>query len=89
MVDGSDIGIAPAEPLAVLLGDPDQIDNPRLDRYNNGLTFAKDRMKSRNGYFGGKYVNDKGKDVCTIVSFTENECSRSLLAKVASERLKR
>lgn len=73
----------------VLLGDPDQIDNPRLDRYNNGLTFAKDRMKSRNGYFGGKYVNDKGKDVCTIVSFTENECSRSLLAKVASERLKR
>lgn len=59
----------------VLLGDPNQIDNPRLDKRNNGLVYATERMK--------------GSSLCEVVSFDESECTRSKLAKEASDRLKR
>ncbi len=57
----------------VIMGDPDQIDNPYLDRLNNGLVYAADRM------FGSK--------LCCQVSFMESESTRSPLAKEAIERL--
>ena len=57
----------------VLLGDVNQIDSPRLDRGNNGLAFALDRMK--------------GSKLCEICSFDESESTRSPLAKEAAERL--
>lgn len=56
-----------------ILGDVEQIDAPRLDAYNNGLTFASERMK------GSKHVMQ--------VTFTEEECTRSELSKEAAERL--
>ena len=59
----------------VLLGDINQIDNPRLDRGNNGLVYALERMKVSN--------------LCDVCSFTEAESTRSPLAKEAAERLKR
>ena len=59
----------------VILGDPNQIDNPRLDKRNNGLVFAMERMK--------------GSKLCEIITFSESECTRSPLAKEVSERLKR
>lgn len=58
----------------VLLGDPDQIDNDRLDRMNNGLVFAKEKMK--------------GSSLCDIISFVDTECVRSALAKEASDRMR-
>lgn len=57
----------------VICGDPDQIDNPRLDRLNNGLVWASEMMK--------------GSDVCAQVTFTKEETVRSKLASVAAERL--
>lgn len=57
----------------VIMGDPDQIDNPYLDKLNNGLIYASDRM------YGSK--------LCCQVTFTERESTRSLLAKEAIERL--
>ncbi len=59
----------------VLMGDVNQIDNVRLDSRNNGLIFALERMK--------------GSKLCEICSFDESECTRSPLAKEASDRLKR
>lgn len=59
----------------VLLGDTNQIDNSRLDKRNNGLAYALERMK--------------GSALCDIITFEESECTRSPLAKEASERLKR
>ena len=59
----------------VMMGDINQIDNPRLDSRNNGLIYALDRMK--------------GSPLCEVVSFEESECTRSELAKVASDRLKK
>ena len=59
----------------VLLGDINQIDNPRLDSRNNGLIYAMEKMK--------------GSSLCEIVSFDESECTRSPLAKEASAKLKR
>lgn len=59
----------------VLLGDPNQIDNPRLDRRNNGLVYALEKMK--------------GDPLCEITSFNESECTRSALAKAASDKLKK
>lgn len=59
----------------VLLGDVNQIDNPRLDKGNNGLVYALERMK--------------GSMLCEICSFTEAESTRSPLAKEAAERLKK
>lgn len=57
----------------VICGDPKQIDNIRLDRYNNGLAFASNAMK------GSKY--------CAQLTFTEKECLRSPLAKDALSRM--
>ena len=56
-----------------IIGDINQIDNPRLDKYNNGLAFASERMK--------------GSDVCMQMTFTDEECTRSKLARVAAELL--
>ena len=59
----------------VLMGDVNQIDNVRLDSRNNGLIYALERMK--------------GSKLCEICSFDESECTRSPLAKEASDRLKK
>lgn len=59
----------------VLLGDPNQIDNPRLDKRNNGLVYALERMK--------------GSQLAEIISFDESECTRSALAKEASDKLRK
>lgn len=59
----------------VLIGDANQIDNPRLDKRNNGLVYALERMK--------------GSKLTEIVTFTESECTRSALAKEASDKLKK
>lgn len=59
----------------VLIGDPNQIDNPRLDRRNNGLVYALERMKDSK--------------LCEVTTFVESECTRSPLAKEASDRLKK
>lgn len=59
----------------VIMGDINQIDAPRLDSQNNGLSYAIEKMK--------------GSSLCQIVSFEERECTRSSLAKEASERLKK
>lgn len=59
----------------VIMGDINQIDAPRLDSQNNGLSYAIEKMK--------------GSKLCQIVSFEERECTRSALAKEASERLKK
>lgn len=57
----------------VLLGDPDQIDSQFLDKKNNGLVFAAEKMK--------------GSELCWQLSFLESECTRSPLAKEAIRRL--
>lgn len=56
-----------------VLGDPDQIDHPRLDRYNNGLVYAAEKMKESR--------------LCAQVTFLEKECTRSPLAREAAEYL--
>lgn len=58
----------------VMIGDPDQIDNPKLDRKNNGLVFASEKML--------------GSKLCAQVTFSETECIRSALAAEASQKLK-
>lgn len=57
----------------ILAGDPDQIDNPRLDSRTNGLSYASERMK--------------GSPLCQQVTFAEAECTRSQLALEAISRL--
>jgi PhoH-like ATPase len=57
----------------VIAGCVDQIDNPRLDKYNNGLSFAIERFK------------DSG--FAAQVTFTDDECVRSPLAAEASRLL--
>lgn len=58
----------------VITGDIKQIDNPKLDKRNNGLAFASERMK--------------GSDLCMQIAFDgEGECVRSKLAEEAAERL--
>lgn len=57
----------------VLVGDVDQIDNPYLDKYTSGLSFAKEKMR--------------GEGVA-IVSFGKQEIVRSRLARIATERMK-
>ena len=56
-----------------IMGDPDQIDNPRLNKDNNGL-----------GYLIEKF---RGSKLCAQVSFNSDECVRSPLANEALERL--
>lgn len=53
----------------VLTGDPDQIDNPKLDSINNGLT----------------YVIEKFKDQKVAAHITLSKCERSELADVAAK----
>lgn len=57
----------------ILIGDPDQIDNPKLDSRTNGLSFASERMK--------------GSSLCWQTTFSEEECTRSELAAEAITRL--
>lgn len=57
----------------VIVGDPNQIDNPKVDRRNNGLVYAADKMKNS--------------PLCAQLTFSESECVRSELAKEASKKL--
>lgn len=57
----------------VLLGDPDQVDAPYLDRQTNGLVYAMDGMK--------------GSRTACIIRFSDSECTRSDLAAEAIARL--
>lgn len=61
------------ESKIVLLGDPNQIDNPYLDRNSNGLVYAAERMKDS--------------PLCWQIAFHEGESTRSPLARDAIERL--
>jgi PhoH-like ATPase len=59
----------------VVCGDPTQIDNVKLDRKNNGLIYAKNKMM--------------GSVRTAIIEFySETECFRSELAKEASIRMR-
>ncbi len=59
----------------VILGDPTQVDNPKLSRYHNGLVFAAKKMK--------------GSSLCAQIVFDkESECHRSALAADALKRFK-
>ena len=57
----------------VLCGDPDQIDNPKLDKRNNGLVFAAERMKDSK--------------LCAQITFDQKESVRSPLAMEAAKKL--
>ena len=57
----------------VIVGDPDQIDNPKVDKRNNGLAYAAEKMK--------------GSKLCINLSFNPEDCVRSPLAQEASEKL--
>jgi len=59
----------------VICGDPDQIDNPRLDKRNNGLVVAAEKMA--------------GSPLCAQIVFSSHDTVRSPLAKEAAERLKK
>lgn len=61
------------ESKIVLLGDPDQIDSPYLDRRSNGLVYAAERMR--------------GSPHCWQVAFMDEESTRSPLAKDALKRM--
>ena len=62
------------ESKIALLGDPDQIDNPYLDRRSNGLAYASEGMR--------------GSKLCCQLTFSEKESTRSALAKEALHRLR-
>lgn len=55
----------------VITGDINQIDNPKLDQYSNGLTYAIERFKNQ--------------EVAAHINL--NKCERSELAKIAGEIL--
>ena len=57
----------------VICGDPEQIDAHALDKWNNGLVFAAEKMK--------------GSRLCAQVKFDNEESVRSNLAKEAINRL--
>lgn len=57
----------------ILLGDPHQIDRPYLDEKTNGLSYASEKMK--------------GSPLAWQISFNEEECERSALAREGAERL--
>ncbi len=57
----------------ILIGDPDQIDQPFLDSRSNGLCYASEKMK--------------GSKLCYQVTLNYDECERSPLAYEASKRL--
>ena len=57
----------------ILLGDPEQIDNPFLDSRSNGLSYASEKMR--------------GSKLCFQVTLQYDECERSPLAAEAALRL--
>lgn len=57
----------------VLLGDPQQIDNPLLDEKTNGLSYASEKMK--------------GSPLCYQLTMLPDECLRSQLAYDAAQRM--
>lgn len=57
----------------VIVGDPNQIDNPKVDRKNNGLVYAAEKMKESK--------------LCMQLTFEDEECTRSPLALEASQLL--
>ncbi|MFD3156264.1 PhoH family protein [Haloimpatiens sp. FM7330] len=57
----------------ILIGDPEQIDQPFLDSRSNGLCYASEKMK--------------GSKLCYQVTLKYDECERSPLAYEASKRL--
>lgn len=57
----------------ILLGDPTQIDNPKLNERYNGLVYIAEKMKDNK--------------ICTVVTLNDEESVRSELAKIASEIL--
>ena len=59
----------------ILLGDPNQIDNPLLDERTNGLSYAADRMR--------------GSPLCVQLTMQTDECERSALALDAAVRMDR
>ncbi|MCD3275787.1 PhoH family protein [Clostridium botulinum] len=61
------------ESKLILIGDPEQIDQPFLDYRSNGLCYASERMK--------------GSKLCYQVTLKYAECERSKLAYDASKRL--
>jgi len=58
----------------VLLGDPDQIDSPKLTKYSNGLIYAANVMKDSS--------------LCVQLEFDQDECERSVLAAETAKRMK-
>ncbi|SHI92735.1 PhoH-like ATPase [Clostridium cavendishii DSM 21758] len=57
----------------ILIGDPDQIDQPFLDSRSNGLCYASEKMK--------------GSQLCYQVTLKYDECERSVLAFEGAKRL--
>ncbi len=57
----------------ILLGDPNQIDKPFLDKKTNGLSYASKHMK--------------GSSSCWQITLSSEECERSTLAMEAINRL--
>ena len=57
----------------ILLGDPEQIDSPRLTARSNGLVYAAEKMKDD--------------DLCAVVTMYERECVRSELSKRAAKKM--
>jgi PhoH-like ATPase len=57
----------------VLCGDPNQIDNPRLDYTSNGLIYTAEKMRDQ--------------AMVGQLTFTEDECVRSPLSKLAAKLL--
>lgn len=57
----------------VLLGDPEQIDNPLLDERTNGLSYASEKMR--------------GSSLCFQLTMLPDECERSALAFDATRRM--
>ena len=57
----------------ILLGDPNQIDNPLLDERTNGLSYAFEKMK--------------GSPLCYQITMMNDECERSKLSGDASARM--
>lgn len=58
----------------ILCGDPNQVDSPKLDKYNNGLVYAAKMFENSS--------------LCAQITFESEECVRSELAKAASDLLK-
>ena len=57
----------------VLCGDPNQIDNTRLDYTSNGLVYTAEKMRNQS--------------IVSQLTFTEEECVRSSLSRLAAKLL--